>query len=225
MHPLVAHLRIALQERAHEQSACEQQRYMRDQFSFMGVTMPVRRTIFRDAFKRHLITSTQELHELVCALWHMPERDFHYAACDLLRANKRWWSSETLDIVRYLIATKSWWDTVDTLAANVVGPLVMLFPNQKLVMHEWIEDECLWIRRTAIIYQLRYKEKTDKQQLFHFALSRAHEKDFFMRKAIGWALREYAKTSASCVYEFVIAHASILSPLSCREATKHLKKK
>src|SRR5262249_25589456 len=127
-----------------------------------------------------------------------------------------------LPTVAELITTKSWWDTVDTLASDTVGPMVRNHPELLSTMDEWVRDDNLWIARTAILHQLSYKEDTDADRLFRYCLAQAGHRDFFIRKAIGWALRQYAHTNPEAVRAFLAGHGDLLSPLSVREAGKHL---
>jgi 3-methyladenine DNA glycosylase AlkD len=131
-------------------------------------------------------------------------------------------SPALLPTVQELITTKSWWDTVDTLAAHTVGPLVAAYPGLVDTMDAWVTDANMWLVRTAILHQLRYKERTDAERLFRYCTVQASHRDFFVRKAIGWALRDYARTDPEAVRRYVEEHRSILAPLSVREASKHL---
>jgi 3-methyladenine DNA glycosylase AlkD len=121
-----------------------------------------------------------------------------------------------------LISTKSWWDTVDALAAGVVGSLVRRHPELRSTMDEWLAGDDLWLTRTAILHQLNHREATDAAWLFAACAARADHRDFFIRKAIGWALRQYARTDPDAVRAFVAAHRDRLSGLSVREALRHL---
>jgi 3-methyladenine DNA glycosylase AlkD len=127
-----------------------------------------------------------------------------------------------LPVLRRLIVTHSWWDTVDALASHSVGPLVRRQPELARELDDWSVSENLWLRRTALIYQLGYKERTDAARLFAYVDRMAHEKEFFIRKAIGWALRQYARTAPAEVKAFLLPRRQKLSGLSWREATKHL---
>jgi 3-methyladenine DNA glycosylase AlkD len=126
-----------------------------------------------------------------------------------------------LDTARILISTRSWWDTVDALAAHVVGGIVARDRESVATMDGWLH-ESLWLARTAILHQVRFRERTDADRLFRYCLTMAGHRDFFIRKAIGWALREYAKSDPDGVRTFVRAHERTLSPLSVREALKNL---
>jgi len=138
--------------------------------------------------------------------WRMPEREYQYFACGLLRRHARVLKPGFLSVARTLVTTKPWWDTVDALAAHTVGPMVARHPELLATMDEWAVEEDLWLVRTAILHQLTYKEATDAKRLFHYCSQQAGHPDFFVRKAIGWALREYAKTDPAEVRAFVHAH-------------------
>jgi 3-methyladenine DNA glycosylase AlkD len=127
-----------------------------------------------------------------------------------------------LEIFEYLIRTKSWWDTVDDIAANLVGPLLSDYPELIKVMDSWIQDENIWIRRTALIFQLKWKKQTDTNRLFTYCGQVMHERDFFIRKAIGWALRQYSKTDPVAVKQFIQDNQFKLSPLSIKEGGKYV---
>ncbi len=130
-------------------------------------------------------------------------------------------SSGFLPVARRLVTTVPWWDTVDLLAAHVVCGLVAADPKLVAAMDAWIDDPDLWVARAALLHQLRYKDATDAERLFAYCLRQAGHPDFFIRKAIGWALREYAKTDPEAVRSFVAAHRDVLAPLSVREALKN----
>jgi 3-methyladenine DNA glycosylase AlkD len=121
-----------------------------------------------------------------------------------------------------MIRMKSWWDTVDDIAANLVGMLLLDHPELVQAMDDWIQDEFLWIRRTALIFQLKYKQQTDCTRLFGYCTTVMHERDFFIRKAIGWALRQYSKTDPIAVKQFIQTHQHALSPLSVKEGSKYV---
>ena len=152
----------------------------------------------------------------------LPEREYRYFAVDYLRRHVKRLSSGFLPVARHLVSTDSWWDTVDLLAAHVVGGLVAADPRLRTGMDAWIEDDDLWVARTALLHQLRYKEATDTGRLFAYCVRQSGHPDFFVRKAIGWCLREYAKTDPRAVRDFVAAERARLAPLSVREALKNI---
>ena len=141
---------------------------------------------------------------------------------DALRKHVKLLDAGHLAPLEELITTKSWWDTVDSLAAHTVGPLIAANPELAPVMDDWIVDDDIWLARTAIIYQLSYKERTDADRLFRYADQRAADTEFFIRKAIGWALRQYGRVDPDAVRAFVASREETLSGLTKREALKRL---
>ncbi len=194
--------------------------YMKGIAPFFGVPAPERRRIQRAVLDRWK-PDEHALVEFARAAWNRPSRELHYAACDLLQRNAAGLSADVFADLEWLITHKSWWDTVDSLAP-VVGVLVGAVPSLDREMDRWIDADDFWLARVAIIHQLRRKLDTDADRLFRYCLRRAADQEFFVRKAIGWALREYAKSAPDAVRAFVDAHESELSPLSKREARKHL---
>jgi len=196
--------------------------YMKDVAPFLGLTTPVRR-----AMSRTVVEGTPRPDEADCTAvalrcWRLPEREYQYFAVDYLRRHARVLSSGFLPVARHLVSTVPWWDTVDLLAAHVVGALVAADPALKADMDAWIVDDDLWIARTALLHQLRYKERTDTERLFTYCLHQSGHPDFFIRKAIGWALREYAKTDPEAVRGFLAREKGRFAPLSVREALKNI---
>ena len=159
---------------------------------------------------------------MVACCWRLPEREYQYFAVDLLRRYVRRLSSGFLPVARNLVTTVPWWDTVDALAAHVVGGLVAADPALTADMDAWIEDDDLWVARTALLHQLRYGERTDAGRLFAYCLRQSGHPDFFVRKAIGWCLREYAKTDPDAVRDFLAREGGRFAPLSVREALKNI---
>ncbi|MFI9116710.1 DNA alkylation repair protein [Streptomyces venezuelae] len=196
--------------------------YMKGAAPFLGVRTPERRALSRTVLEGLPRPDEADCTAVALRCFALPEREYHYFAVDYLRRHVKRCSSGFLPVARHLVTTDSWWDTVDHLAAHVVGGLVAADPALAARMDEWIEDEDLWVARTAILHQLRFKESTDADRLFAYCLRRAADTDFFLRKAIGWSLREYGKTAPAEVRAFVAAHGGALSPLSVREALKHL---
>jgi 3-methyladenine DNA glycosylase AlkD len=204
-------------ERARGMSA-----YMRGQFTYFGLPAPVQRAIARDVLAKHDAPDEPQLRRIVHDCWQRPEREWQYFACDLLARHARHLSPIFLSTAKKLIAAKSWWDTVDSLATKTVGVLVRVHPELVREMDRWIDAPNIWLARTAILHQLTYKKDTDADRLFAYCLKRAGDGEFFIRKAIGWALREYTKTDEAAVRSFLDAHDTELSGLSKREALKWL---
>jgi len=197
--------------------------YMKTDMPFYGVTKPDRVVVFAEMQRRFAVASRQDYRDAVAELWGQPHREEKYLAIALARAHPEYQTVSSVGLYRRLIVEGGWWDLVDEVAVQLVGA-VWLRDRERTtpVMRRWIDDAHLWLRRSAVIGQLRHKAATDEALLFEFCLSRAHETEFFIRKAIGWALREYAKTSPESVRAFVDAHQKAWSGLTYREATKHL---
>ncbi|MGW2563691.1 DNA alkylation repair protein [Streptomyces sp. NPDC001514] len=202
--------------------AAEAAAYMKDVAPFLGIRTPDRRALSRTVLEGTPSPAEADCTAVALRCWELPEREYHYFAVDYLRRHVGRCSSGVLPVARHLIATVPWWDTVDALAAHVVGPLVAADPQLVPVMDEWIEDDNLWIARTALLHQLRRKDTTDAERLFRYCLRQSGHTDFFIRKAIGWSLREYAKTDPDAVRDFVAGARDRLAPLSAREALKNL---
>jgi 3-methyladenine DNA glycosylase AlkD len=196
--------------------------YMRDQFPYAGLPAPALRRVERDVFAGLPAPSAADLRKVALACWSRDEREYQYVACDYLRKHVRAADASFIDVTRTLITTKPWWDTVDALATRFVGDLVRRHPSLVATMDAWSQEPDMWLVRTAILHQLHYGTATDTSRLFTYCARQAGHTDFFVRKAIGWALRHYARTDPAAVREFVAANAARLSPLSVREATKHL---
>jgi 3-methyladenine DNA glycosylase AlkD len=212
----------AFQAAAAPEQAGQMRAYMRDQFPFLGIPVPRRRVLARTVLAGLARPTEADLRVVALACWELPEREYQLFAADWLRRHCGVCSSSFVDTARTLITTRSWWDTVDTLAGHLVGPLVLAHPQLTSTMDEWIASDQLWLARAAILHQLTYKQRTDAGRLFAYCEQRASDKEFFIRKAIGWALREYSKTDERAVRTFVAEHSKQLSGLSRTEALKWL---
>nr|WP_313897794.1 DNA alkylation repair protein [Bacillus litorisediminis] len=201
--------------------AIPMQNYMKNNFPFLGIKTPKRRELVKQYFQETQILKEPFQHELVLALWVQEEREYQNAALDYIGRSIKKLTKEDLPLIQKLITTKSWWDTVDMLAQHPVGKIANDFPE---VIHEKIEGwACgghLWLQRTSILFQLRYKENTDEALLYRYILQNADSKEFFIQKAIGWALREYSKTNPASVKKFI--QENELPKLSIREGSKYL---
>ncbi|GHF58239.1 DNA alkylation repair protein [Streptomyces griseosporeus] len=196
--------------------------YMKDVAPFLGIPTTDRRTLSRAVLAGTPRPDEADCTAIALRCWLLPEREYHYFAVDYLRRHTGRCSSAFLPVVRHLLTTVPWWDTVDLLAVHVVGPLVAADRPLTAVMDAWIADDDPWLVRTALLHQLRYKERTDADRLFAYCLRRSGHPGFFVRKAIGWALREYAKTDPRAVRDFVARERGRFAPLTVREALKHL---
>ncbi|WP_328431113.1 DNA alkylation repair protein [Streptomyces sp. NBC_00453] len=207
---------------ADPERAAPMRAYMKDVAPFLGLTTPARRALSRTVLEGLPRPDEPDCAAIALRCWQLPEREYHYFAVDYLRRHARVCSSGFLPVARHLAATLSWWDTVDALAAHVVGALVAADPALRADMDAWIVDEDLWVARTALLHQLRHKERTDSERLFSYCLRQSGHPEFFVRKAIGWSLREYAKTDPEAVRTFLARERGRFAPLSVREALKNI---
>lgn len=208
---------------ADPERAVGMQAYMRGQFSFFGIPTPARRKAVTP-----LLRPSQSAGELLAnadALWAMPERECQYVAVDLLARQVDRLGMGELKALLALAQQKSWWDSVDGLA-GVVGDIVRVAsrsdPAAQQVMDAALRHPNLWVRRVAMLHQLGWRNETDRERLYAYALRLADEPDFFIRKAIGWALRDFARHDPLNVSDYLNGPGKVLSPLSRREAAKHL---
>ncbi|WP_374229042.1 DNA alkylation repair protein [Streptomyces sp. DH8] len=196
--------------------------YMKHVAPFLGIPAPERRALSRTVLAGLGRPDERDCAAVALRCWRLPEREYHYFAADYLRRYANRCTSGFLPVLHHLVTTLPRWDTVDVLAAYVAGPLVAADPALVRAMDRWIDDPDIWTARTALLHRLRYKEATDAERLFDYCLRRADHPGFFIRKAIGWALREYAGTDPAAVRAFVEGARDRLSPLSVREALKNL---
>lgn len=194
--------------------------YMKDKFPFLGIPKP-KRAMLQSEFIKGAKKQNEIDWEFVIMLWDLPEREFHYLALDYLLALKGTLQKADIDNIKTLIITKSWWDTVDSLAGNVIGTLCAT-QSELIQSHilKWADSDNIWLVRSAILFQLKFKENTDKELLSSIIISNSNTKEFFINKAIGWMLREYSKTNKEWVRKFIESNA--LHSLSVREASKYI---
>jgi 3-methyladenine DNA glycosylase AlkD len=218
---LVRELNSVLKANANPGLAVGMEAYMKGKFPFLGIKKPERAALSKPFLSQLKGVSSDELKQVILLLMESEFREVHYVALDAAVASAKRWRREDLPFLELLICTHSWWDTVDLIATHCFGVYFTHYPNGK---SEWamerIASENMWLRRTAILFQLKYKDKTDVELLEILIASEANSKEFFIQKVIGWVLREYAKTNPQWVIDFV--ERQPLKPLSRREAMKHL---
>jgi 3-methyladenine DNA glycosylase AlkD len=223
---LIAAIRDGLAQTADPAKAPAMQAYMKSAMPYRGVQSPQLRLLCRAVFAAHPIASFAEWYGTAQTLWREASyREERYAAIALTgdRRYRDFQRLETLPLYEELIVTGAWWDYVDELATHRIGPLLSLYPKpMRATMLAWSRDANLWKRRTAILCQNTFKAATDEELLFACIAPNLADREFFIRKAIGWALRDYAKSRPDAVARYVREHEAELSPLSRREATKHL---
>lgn len=217
-------LEKAFEENANPAKALQMKAYMRNQFEYLGIASPERKIIFSEHKKKYGLIPTLHLNEIVKTCWQAPEREYQYFAMEMLNKVSRKCKPETIQLYEYMITEKSWWDTIDFIAANLVGSYFKKYPeliDSKTA--EWMDSENIWLQRTCLIFQLKYKDQLDTALMESFILRLKDSKQFFIRKAIGWILREYSKTNPEYVKNFVQNYS--LSGLSRIEALKWMSKK
>lgn len=198
-------------------------KYMRNNFSFFGIKTENRRRIFKEIWKQNKNEVTENAREIALELYSKPEREFHYCAIEILiKELKGNYKKDDIQIIKKLIVTNTWWDSVDTIAKYILGEYLLEFPLEtKNIIALFSKSENIWLNRSAILFQLNYKQKTNFDLLKTECNKHKMSKEFFIQKAIGWALREYAKINPKAVKIFVANNN--LMPLSTKEALKNIK--
>ncbi len=221
--PLVEGIRVALVDAADPALAPGMQQYMKSQMPYLGVRVQQVRQLVKAQLALHPPASVQELGLAAADLWRRAEyREERYAATGLTGSKTGRGRLELLALHREMIVTGAWWDHVDEVSHRI-GELLAAHPaSMRPVVLDWSREPDVWLRRSSIICQLRRCGETDLELLTAVITANMSEREFFVRKAIGWALRDYAWTDPDWVLAFVDTHAGSLSPLSVREATKHI---
>jgi 3-methyladenine DNA glycosylase AlkD len=225
VHPIVTRLRAELAAHADESAADGMQRYMKSAMPFRGVAKPERERLLRTAVADHPLPDAAALDAAVRELWDGAEfREERYLALSLTghRRHLRWLDPTWVPLLRHWIVTGAWWDFTDEIAGRRIGPLLHADPAAVgPVVRTWSTDPDRWLRRTAVICQLHSGPATDTALLAEVIEANLADRDFFLRKGIGWALRQHARTDPAWVRAFVADHPA-LPPLSRREALRHL---
>lgn len=217
---MVTGARTLLEPLADPERAAPMTRYMKGVAPYLGIPSPVRRTTTR-AWVRAAALAQDELLELATRLFGLPEREYSYLAIDLLDRHRRRLGADTLGQLRVLALTRPWWDTVDAMS-GVIGRTALGHPDWDPEIVTWAGDPELWARRIALVFQVGRRDRVNLDLLFAACAANFADKDFFMRKGIGWGLRDAARAHPEQVRAFVLANRERMSGLSLREATKHL---
>lgn len=221
MNTYVDALKTLYQSHADPVAAAPMKAYMRNQFDYLGIKTPGQSQLLKGFLAEHGLPDLDHLAPILLDLWALPEREFQYAALGLLGRFEAKLPADFIDTIETLLRTKSWWDTVDSLAGNTVGTHFMRFPAVRdATLERWRFSDDFWLRRTCILFQLGYKSETDFDLLKDIIRENLGSKEFFINKAIGWALRQYTRVDPDGVRAFVAE--TPLAPLSAREALKWL---
>ena len=215
----VEELEKELKAVANPDDAVAMKAYMKNKFEFLGVKTPARRKLTKAFFKQQ--TDSVIDWDFINETWSNSYRELQYAALDYLESRKKLLTPSDLPRLKKLAQTKSWWDTIDFLD-RLVGSIIARFPETKEIILAWSRDEDIWLRRLAIDHQLLRKEETDTELLEKILVNNLGQTEFFINKAIGWALRDYSKTNPDWVREFIERHQIEMAGLSIREGSKYL---
>ena len=217
----IAELRDAFELVADKEHAQGARAYMKNQFTFFGIYTKERRSISNSIIKKYGIFNVEHLHELVKKLFREPEREFQYVAIELIAYHKKYWTKDIIDVAEFCLINKSWWDSVDHVGSLILGPYFKKFPQQIIpIASVWNKSNNFWLQRSSIMFQKSYKKETDTELLATYILNVKNNKEFFVQKAIGWALREYGYTNPKWVIQFV--QEQHLTGLSAREALRRI---
>jgi 3-methyladenine DNA glycosylase AlkD len=224
MHAYSLGLKSLFEQNADPAQAGPMKKYMREQFEYLGIKMPMRVALQNEFIKTNGLPPLDKLERISHDLWCMPQREFQYATTSLIGKLESKLEADFISTVEYLLVTKSWWDTVDTLAGHTVGAQFKRFPKvREKYLKKWRKSDNFWLRRTTLLFQLGYKNETDFDLMCDLIKENLGSDEFFINKAIGWALRQYAHTNPAPVKKFVKATKE-LHPLSKREALKNIEK-
>lgn len=214
-HPIIS----IFEEAGNAKIAQEQSAYMKYKYPYFGIKTPYRRDLQKPFLMKANLPEKSEAFELVKNLWEEPQRELHYFAQEFFAKYMKQLETENLELIEWLIVRNSWWDTIDFLATKPLAEYFKKFPKErKNAVDRWLTSDNIWLQRSAILFQLKYKKETDLELLTYVILELADSKEFFIKKAIGWILREYSKTDEKWVVEFVKNNE--LQPLSQREAVR-----
>lgn len=205
-----------------DENAGPMEKYMKNHFPFLGIKSPRRMELEKQFFNESGMVKEPFNRQFVLQLWDKPEREYQYTALAYIGKYLKKLEKRDLPFIEQLITSKSWWDTVDALSPKAVGAIAKRHPEViKETIDLWAGHENFWLRRAALLFQLKYKVDTTEELLYSYILKNADSKQFFIQKAIGWALREYSKTNPLSVKEFIAGNT--LAPLSVREGSKYIK--
>ncbi len=222
MNDFISALRHEFEINTDAKIASQQRAYLRDQFLFYGLKTPVRRAIQKPFLVKKFLPPKKDLEDLVRILWNRPQREYHYFTQELVQKYTKQFEEKDIILFEFMITNNSWWDTVDMISTKIIKPYFKKFPKERdKCIEKWLFSDNIWLQRTCLLFQLLEKRKTDTRLLKHVITSLFGSSEFFINKAIGWALRDYSKTNPEWVKDFV--KKTDLQPLSEREALKLMK--
>jgi 3-methyladenine DNA glycosylase AlkD len=221
MHDFTKKLIALLSTHADADKAKAMSAYMKNHFPFFGIKSPERTELLKQFQRENTPSPYSELFEVISEFFEQPQRELHYCAIEILAKRKKDWQKHDIAFFEKLLITQSWWDSVDTISSGVISPYFVKFPDQiRPVTERWMASNNIWLQRVCLIFQLSYKYKTDFALMSEYILRLKESDEFFIQKAIGWALRQYARQNPTGVKYFI--ENNTLKPLSKREALKHI---
>lgn len=224
MHPYLIPLSSLFQEHSNSEIAFYMKKYMKGRYEYFGIKAPERRELKKTFLQKYGLPESDILYEIATKCWNLPQREYQYFVMEVLERSAKKAEKDRIELYELMITNKSWWDTVDYIAANLVGMHFQKFPELIIpVTEKWMNSGDIWLQRTSLLFQLKYKKKTDINLMVDYIDRLQGSKEFFINKAIGWILREYSKTDGDWVKEFVKSRN--LAPLSHREALKWMERK
>lgn len=221
---ILEYLRILeseFQRKKNDKIALEQKAYMRNQFEFYGIKAQERREIQKPFLVKEHLPEKSKLHKIVSSLWSKSQRENQLFAQELVQKYVKQFEKGDMALLEFMVTNKSWWDTVDFIACNLMGAYFKKYPEEKMMyVDKWLSSNNIWLQRSALLFQLKYKNELDKKILSYCISSLLGSREFFINKAIGWILRQYSRTNPDWVLEFV--NKTALNSLSKREALRLL---
>lgn len=216
-------IKTEFSSKASSEIASGQKAYMKGKFDYFGLKSPLRNEIQKPFLAKNKLPDIDEAIATMKLCFEDDHREMQYFGMELMIRYQKKLRKRDIDWIEWMIRTKSWWDTVDLTATKLAGSYFQLFPEMITVKtNEWLKSGNIWLQRTALLFQLKYKDLTDNDLLGKLIVSLLGSKEFFINKAIGWSLREYGKTNPDWVIQFVEQHESKLAPLSKKEALRRL---
>jgi len=216
-------LKTEFENNANSEIAAKQKAYMRNKFEFYGLKAAERRTVQKPFLVKEFLPPKVDLETYVKTLWHKPEREYHHVAQELAFKYIKKLEKKDIKLYEYMITQQSWWDTVDYIATKLVGAYIKKYPEERdKCVARWLASGNIWLQRTALIFQLKYKDDLDAKFMGETIHALLGSKEFFINKAIGWVLREYSRTDPEWVQDFVTKTPE-LNGLSRREALRLMK--
>ncbi len=221
--PYLEHLKELYEVCYNKEDSEAMSAYMKNKFEFYGIKSEKRKEIVKQFLKENGLPPSGELDKIILELWDLPEREYQYFGMELVKKHLKDLNPKSMRLIEFMILNKSWWDTIDYISSNIVGGIFISYPELiDCYTDKWVDSDNIWLKRTALLFQLKYRSETNEKLLFENILKLSDSDEFFIQKAIGWSLREYSKHEPARVIKFVKKNK--LKPLSEREALKFVKK-